>query len=385
MDEPAASSWTYDDVAAAPPERSVDDRLVAALRAVTAELTLQRVCESTLAEAEALADADASWLVLRDEARGLLRTHATRGAAAAFAGAEIPIDAGTITSLAFSQREIVFVPDVVTESRWFDAPRVRQSGLRTALAVPLIAGAQAVGVLGLDGTRFGPGRPPTDTELKRLELLAAHAALGVVNARLFEASQRDRARLRRLLRERRALRDEVVELRQEVRNAYSFGPIVGQSVALQAVLRDIARVATADVTVLLLGETGTGKELVARALHEQSRRSHRPFVTVNCAALPEHLVESEMFGYEKGAFTGALSRKPGKFELAHNGTLFLDEIGDLPLGAQSNCCGSFKTGDSSASAASAPSWWTCASSPPPTRISRSVWLRSAFATTCSIA
>jgi transcriptional regulator with GAF, ATPase, and Fis domain len=336
MDEPVASSWTYDEVAAAPPEYSVDDRLVAALRAVTAALTLPRVCDAVLTEAAGLVEARAAWLVLHDQTHGVLKTCTTRGeAAAAFAGAEMPVAASTITSLAFTQREIVFVPDVAAEQRWFDAAAIRQSGLRTALAVPLIAGARVIGVLGLDAARFGPARPPTDTELKRLELLAAHAAIGIVNARLFEASQRDRARLRRLLRERRALRDEVVELRQEVRNAYSFGPIVGQSGALNAVLHDIAQVATADVTVLLLGETGTGKELVARALHEQSRRKQRPFIAVNCAALPEHLVESEMFGHEKGAFTGAVARKPGKFELAHGGTLFLDEVGDLPLAAQS--------------------------------------------------
>ena len=93
-------------------------------------------------------------------------------------------------------------------------------------------------------------------------------------------------------------------------------------------------VAPADSTVLLVGETGTGKELIARAIHDQSRRSGKPFVAVNCAALPESLVESELFGYEKGAFTGALARKPGKFELADQGTLFLDEIGDLPAQAQ---------------------------------------------------
>jgi transcriptional regulator with GAF, ATPase, and Fis domain len=100
------------------------------------------------------------------------------------------------------------------------------------------------------------------------------------------------------------------------------------------VLNQVELVASADSTVLLVGETGTGKEIVARALHDQSRRASQPFVAVNCAALPEALVESELFGYEKGAFTGALTRKAGKFELAHRGTLFLDEIGDLPPQAQ---------------------------------------------------
>jgi transcriptional regulator with GAF, ATPase, and Fis domain len=110
--------------------------------------------------------------------------------------------------------------------------------------------------------------------------------------------------------------------------------MVGESRAYQDVVNQIALVAPADSTVLLVGETGTGKEVMARALHEQSRRAHQPFVAVNCAALPETLVESELFGYEKGAFTGALSRKIGKFELADRGTLFLDEIGDLPAAAQ---------------------------------------------------
>jgi transcriptional regulator with GAF, ATPase, and Fis domain len=102
----------------------------------------------------------------------------------------------------------------------------------------------------------------------------------------------------------------------------------------RAVLAQVALVAPAESTVLLVGETGTGKELIAHALHDQSRRSAKPFVAVNCAALPETLVESELFGYEKGAFTGAVARKPGKFELANLGTLFLDEIGDLPAAAQ---------------------------------------------------
>jgi transcriptional regulator with GAF, ATPase, and Fis domain len=109
---------------------------------------------------------------------------------------------------------------------------------------------------------------------------------------------------------------------------------VGDSRAFREVLSEVDLVAPADSTVLLVGETGTGKELVARIIHDRSRRSMHPFVAVNCAALPETLVESELFGYEKGAFTGALTRKPGKFELADRGTILLDEVGDLPVQAQ---------------------------------------------------
>ncbi len=191
-----------------------------------------------------------------------------------------------------------------------------------------------MGVLGLDSPQFGPGREPTHLDVKRLEVFAAQAAMGLLHARLYGASQRDRSRLRALLLQRRALRQQVGELSDEVRTAYSFGPIVGESDVMRRLLTEVEQVAGSDVTVLLLGETGTGKELLARALHERSSRAQRLFVPVNCAALPENLVESEMFGHERGAFTGAHMRKPGRFELAHRGTLFLDEIGDLPLNAQ---------------------------------------------------
>jgi len=136
------------------------------------------------------------------------------------------------------------------------------------------------------------------------------------------------------LRERRSLRGEVIDLRKRVREAHSLDAIVCNSAGFRDVLSQVELVAPADSTVLLLGETGTGKELIARALHDRSRRATKPFIAVNCAALPETLVESELFGYEKGAFTGALTRKPGTFELAHLGTVFLDEVGDLPAQAQ---------------------------------------------------
>ena len=111
-------------------------------------------------------------------------------------------------------------------------------------------------------------------------------------------------------------------------------PIVGQSAPLQSVLREVSLVAPTDATVLILGETGTGKELIARAVHNQSNRSGRPFVRVNCAAIPPSLIASELFGHEKGAFTGALQRRLGRFEAAHSGTIFLDEIGELPIETQ---------------------------------------------------
>jgi formate hydrogenlyase transcriptional activator len=116
--------------------------------------------------------------------------------------------------------------------------------------------------------------------------------------------------------------------------AVNFEEITGQSPEMKRVFKLIETVAPTDATVLLVGETGTGKELVARALHNLSSRRHRTLVKVNCAALPAGLIESELFGHEKGAFTGALTRRAGRFELAHGGTLFLDEIGDLPLELQ---------------------------------------------------
>jgi transcriptional regulator with GAF, ATPase, and Fis domain len=147
-----------------------------------------------------------------------------------------------------------------------------------------------------------------------------------------------KAALERSLREVSELKErleaENVVLQQEVRHAHGFGEIVGTSPALGRVLAQVEQVAPTDAPVLLLGETGTGKDLVARALHERSRRGDRPLVTVNCAALPATLVESELFGYEKGAFTGALQRTVGRFEVAHGGSLFLDEIGELPLEVQ---------------------------------------------------
>jgi formate hydrogenlyase transcriptional activator len=327
-------SWDYQDVATGRVAVDFAEHLLVAVRKLTAVLDVEGVCDAVLSGVESVFRATASWIMLHDPESDVLRTAGCRGRAEqAFADLEIPTSRGVVGHV-FTNRQIQFVPDAREEQAWFDVQRVEASGLQSIFVLPLIRADKPIGVLGLESPGFGPGAPPTPGDVKWLEVFAGQAAIGVVNARMYESSQQDRARLRALLRERRALRQQVVDLREQVRNAYSFGPIVGESAAIRQVLADLEQVAGSDITVLLLGETGTGKELLARALHERSSRAQRTFVPVNCAALPEHLVESEMFGHERGSFTGAHARKAGRFELAHRGTLFLDEIGDLPLNAQ---------------------------------------------------
>jgi PAS domain S-box-containing protein len=134
--------------------------------------------------------------------------------------------------------------------------------------------------------------------------------------------------------ERARLQEQNLYLQEEIKGIHNFEEIIGQSPALTAVLENVRRVAATDSTVLITGETGTGKELIARAVHSSSKRKSRPLIKINCAALPAGLVESELFGHEKGAFTGAIARRVGRFELAEGGTIFLDEVGELPADAQ---------------------------------------------------
>jgi PAS domain S-box-containing protein len=130
------------------------------------------------------------------------------------------------------------------------------------------------------------------------------------------------------------LHDENLALREQIDQAFMFEEIVGASPALQSVLSSIVKVAPTDSTVLITGETGTGKELIARAIHKHSQRSGQAFISVNCASIPSSLIASELFGHEKGAFTGAVQRRQGRFEMAHSGTIFLDEVGELPTETQ---------------------------------------------------
>ena len=311
----------------------VERALVAAARALSSQLELEGALNATITAVHDVFEASAAWIMLCDPASKTLKTVMVRGLDT-YRDIRVPLADRSMSAHAFRSREVVFVPDVTAETRWFDAGQMHASGLRSLLILPLIWGAETLGVVALDAPRFSADHPPDSHDVELLEALAAQAAVAIKNAQLFEAGERDRERLRELLRHQRQLSGRIDRLEREVRDASGGGEFVGESEAVRELMRQVTLVARGDTTVLLLGETGTGKDLLARLIHEHSRRAAGPFVPVNCAALPDTLVESELFGHEKGAFTGALARKPGSFEAASGGTIFLDEVGDLPLEAQ---------------------------------------------------
>ena len=194
-------------------------------------------------------------------------------------------------------------------------------GLKSGCFLPLAARDRVIGTLNLG--RF-PDRAFTQDDVDFLSQVASQVAIAVENA--LDYHQVSEARQR--------LAEERIYLNEEIRSTQHFEDIIGSSAALKNVLKQVAIVAPTDSTVLILGETGTGKELIARAIHSLSGRRDHTFVKVNCAAIPLGLLESELFGHEKGAFTGAIARRVGRFELAHQGSLFLDEVGDIPAELQ---------------------------------------------------
>ena len=204
------------------------------------------------------------------------------------------------------------------EGRRFYA-RVIAEGLKSGCELPLLGRNGVVGVLGAFSRSE---RAFSAEEFAFLEQVSRQVAIAVENALEFERAKEDRVNETK----------QRLYLEEEIRA--EFGEIVGESPALKTALQLVSVVAPTDSSVLILGETGTGKELIARAIHHLSARRERAFVKLNCAAIPLGLLESELFGHEKGAFTGAIAQKTGRFELAHNGTLFLDEVGDIPLEPQ---------------------------------------------------
>lgn len=290
--------------------------LLQTLDELYATTSVESVLRTIVDRAMLLADADRGAILLSRDGEGL-----EAAVARSRDGEDLAPD--EVLSRSLPQRvlergEPVVLPDVADHEQGLPQSVIRSS-LRSVLCVPLPGGDKPLGVLYADGRR--PAQSFGAAELAVFEALAIHGAVAIQRARMLDEERRvDLNRQRRLT-------DEIEALRARLG---SDAPI-GQSAAMRAALDVLRRVASSDVTVLLTGETGTGKEVLARYLHRLSQRAKAPFVVVDCGAIPEGLIESELFGHERGAFTGATTASEGRFREANGGTVFLDEIGELPL------------------------------------------------------
>jgi len=269
-------------------------------------------------------DFDYATLTLYDPETKMLRVQpveAAPGVDPLPSGILIPI-AGSPNGWSYVSGKSLLMKGSPGEHFEFELPQhlVRQS-VKSGCWVPLIGREGPLGTLNLFSRQSGAF---SEDDLPRLSQLASQIAVALDNALAYQRLADLNARLAK----------EKLYLEDELRTSGSFEEIIGGSKTLRGVLKQIETVALTDSTVLILGETGTGKERLARAVHDLSPRRGRPFVKVNCASVPAGLLESELFGHEKGAFTGAIAQRIGRFELAHQGTLFLDEVGEIPLDLQ---------------------------------------------------
>ena len=292
--------------------------------AIVSHLELTELLKAISACLRRVIPHDFAWFCLYDPATRQLQAHAMdfpTNQGFVEAGDPIPLE-GTPDGLAFTSQQTVHVRNLsLTEFPADIMKRAAAAGLKSGCAVPLISHGRALGTLSVVSMQEDAF---TDDDAKLFSWIGNQVALAVANSIAYQEIS--------LLKDK--LAKEKLYLEEEIQTAYNFDEIVGDSRALKLLLKEVQTVAATDSTVLILGETGSGKELVARALHNLSNRRERTFVKLNCAAIPTGLLESELFGHEKGAFTGAIATKIGRFELADRGTIFLDEVGEIPLELQ---------------------------------------------------
>jgi len=288
---------------------------------ITSNLELREVLRAIAANVREVIQCDAVVISLPDMASGTVRVYALD-----FPNSKGLIAEEQIVAMSGAARRALETLGPVTSYTDDDvSPEIRDmilaEGLKTRCLIPLINHGRVVGFLGIMRTTEDSF---TQEDVEFLTQASGQIAIAIENAVAY----------REILELKDKLAQEKLYLEEEIRSEMGFEQIIGSSTALRHVLEMVNTVAPTDSTVLLLGETGTGKELIARAIHEHSRRKDRTFVKLNCAAIPTGLLESELFGHEKGAFTGAISQKVGRLELADHGTLFLDEVGDIPIEIQ---------------------------------------------------
>jgi len=291
---------------------------------LVSNLDIRKLLSAISASLSQVAPHDYASLALYDPEAQKLRLHLLNSPAGLDLGAEerlISLE-GTPAGMCFSSRQPLVV-DRLNDGRFTTSliQHLIEAGIKSGCWLPLINHGRPLGALGVGSVKEGAF---AKTNLNLLSQMTNQIALAIDNAAAFSQIS---GLTERLMKEKQYLEDEL-------RTAYNFEEIIGESRELKRVLKQVETVAPTDATVLILGETGTGKELIARAIHNLSARRERTFVRLNCAAIPGGLLESELFGHEKGAFTGAISQKIGRLELAHQGTLFLDEVGDIPLELQ---------------------------------------------------
>jgi len=288
--------------------------------AVVSHLDLRDLFRPIAASLRRVLQQDYASLAMYDEARHTWRVHALDfpgGKGLLLQEREAPFE-GAPASQSLAARRPIVLDRAALERLDSEIARAHVAeGMRFLCCVPLISGSRVLATLNVGRIKEAAF---TGTEVELLGQVGGQIALAVENALAY----------RQIADLKNKLADEKNYLEEEIRTEHNPAEIVGYSRSLREVLKQVRIVAPSDSTVLIQGETGTGKELIARALHDLSRRRERTFVKLNCAAIPSGLLESELFGHEKGAFTGAVSQKVGRFELAHQGTLFLDEVGDIP-------------------------------------------------------
>ncbi len=333
----------------APAEVTRDfDRLLAINRELARDHDPERLLDRVIDAAIALSGAERGFIVLCPSSEGpldesTLEIHSGRNLdRESLSGERL---SRSIAARAIESRAPVTTVDASGDTRFKEALSVHELRLRSVLCLPLRTNRGVLGALYLDN-RYR-AHAFSDADVSLLSAFGDQAAIALANARLVSELDRNARELERMKAEvevlNQRLERELDARHEELRHARlgseETGPrqrhgMIGRTEAMQRIYRIVDRVADKDVTVTILGESGTGKELVARALHNHSTERSGPFVPVNCGAIPEQLLESELFGHERGAFTGAVRSKPGLFEVAADGTLFLDEIGDMPMSMQ---------------------------------------------------